>query len=196
MSRRAVWTGIVLVAVLSGARAGAAEASDGDAASAAQGAIAETPSAPEVLVAPDLPGPHGPPVAPEVLRTPGASSKPETTWYGWQTLLADGSAVGLWALGFAVDDAKSGSGSPQSYQLGANGVVIGSVACSNSNDVEFIGCPVVAGALGFLAGAASAPVVDAAFLAREPVTAPPGPPLQAAFVPSNGGGQFLLAGRF
>ena len=76
------------------------------------------------------------------------------------------------------------------------GVVIGSVACSKSNDVEFIGCPVVVGALGFLAGAASAPVVDAAILAREPVTAPPGPPLQAAFIPSDGGGQFLLAGRF
>ena len=66
------------------------------------------------------PGARQNPVAPEVLRAPGAPPKPETTWYGWQTLLADGSAVGLWALGFAVDDAKSGSGSPQSYQFGAN----------------------------------------------------------------------------
>jgi hypothetical protein len=42
-------------------------------------------------------------------ETPGA-------WYGWQTLLSDGSATGLWVLAAALDDAKYTSGSLQTYE--------------------------------------------------------------------------------
>ena len=145
----------------------------------------------------------------------------------------------MWSAAYAVDDAKYGSSSKQSYELGTNllvasgvavyflggpaihwahghgrkglgslglrvglplggliaGALLGSVACGSS-DSEFVPCPVAIGALGFLGGAVAAPVVDAAVVAREPVTQPKGPQLQAAFVPSGGGGTFVLAGRF
>ena len=76
------------------------------------------------------------------------------------------------------------------------GLLVGAAACDSSNDAEFVPCPVAFGGIGFLLGAVAAPIVDAAALAREPVTQPSGPLVQAAFVPSGGGGKFVLAGRF
>ena len=182
--------------------------------------------------------------AAETVDAPEASQTPQTSWYGWQTLAADGGAIGLLALGFVVDHAKYGSTydstSRQNYELGANvlwvsgfagyvlggpavhwahghgskglaslglrvgapvagmlaGLLVGAAACDSSNDAEFVPCPVAFGGIGFLLGAVAAPIVDAAVLAREPVTPPSGPLVQAAFVPSGGGGKFVLAGRF
>ena len=154
-------------------------------------------------------------------------------------MLADAGVIALWSAAYAVDEAKYGSSSPQSYDRGTNllvasgvavyflggpaihwahghgrkglgslglrvglplggliaGALLGSVACGSS-DSEFVPCPAVIGALGFLGGAVAAPIVDAAVVAREPVTEPTGSQLQAAFVPSGGGGTFVLAGRF
>jgi hypothetical protein len=161
------------------------------------------------------------------------------SWYGWQTMLTDGGAIGLFLLSAAVQDAKYGSGSGESYEVGANvlvasgfaaylfggpavhlahgdgrkalgsfalraalpiagtlaGLAIGSAVCG-PHDSEIIPCPIAVGALGLLAGGVAAPIVDASVIAREPVTPPTGPRLQAAFVPSGSGGTFLLAGRF
>ena len=58
------------------------------------------------------------------------------------------------------------------------------------------GVKMIRRALPMLVLAVAAPVVDAAVVAREPVTQPGGSQLQAAFVPSGGGGTFVLAGRF
>jgi hypothetical protein len=41
-------------------------------------------------------------------RDTGPSEKRPTSWYGWQTLLADAGAVGLWSLGLATEDEAGG----------------------------------------------------------------------------------------
>jgi hypothetical protein len=158
----------------------------------------------------------------------GPSEKPPTSWYGWQTLMADAGAVGLWSLGLAMDDETAGGtvmgagtavyafAAPAIHWshgqvrkgwgslglrvglpfVGAGaGLILGSIACDSSED-EFIPCPVGLMAMGFLSGFIAAPAVDAAALAREPVTPRAGPDLQAAFVPSRNGGTFVLGGRF
>jgi hypothetical protein len=167
---------------------------------------------------------------------------PQTSWYGWQTLISDGSAIGLLSLAYLVDYEGKGATSRQGYADGANllfatsfatylvgapvihwvhgqgrtgwaslglraglpiggaiaGALIGSAACgSSSNSDELVSCPAAFGAVGALAGVVAAPILDATVLAREPVMPPTGPRLQAAtFVPSGGGGTFVLAGRF
>ena len=75
------------------------------------------------------------------------------------------------------------------------GLLIGAVACG-TNDSEFVPCPVILGALGFLSGGVAAPIVDGAVVARETVTPAAERRLQAAFVPSTSGGTFVLGGRF
>lgn len=231
----------LLVALVAGAGpAHADDTDDGDAPEApqatqtsAQAGEADAPDAPE---APQTSARVRGPDAPEPRQT---TQTTQTSWYGWQTLLADAGVIALWSAAYAVDEAKHGSSSPQSYDVGTNllvasgvavyvlggpaihwahghgrkglgslglrvglplggligGVLLGSVACGSSDD-EFVPCPAVIGALGFLGGAVAAPVVDAAVVAREPVTEPTGSHLQAAFVPSGGGGTFVLAGRF
>jgi len=231
----------LLVALVAGA--GPAHADDTD-----DTDDADAPDAPQATQtfarageadAPDAPD------APQASTRAGEADAPEprqptqTSWYGWQTLLADAGVIALWSAAYAVDEAKYGSSSPQSYDVGTNllvasgvavyflggpaihwahghgrkglgslglrvglpvggliaGVLLGSVACGSS-DNEFVPCPAVIGALGFLGGAVAAPIVDAAVVAREPVTEPTRSQLQAAFVPSGGGGTFVLAGRF
>ena len=225
-NRTAFALAAVLVALVAGA--GPAHADDADAPDAP-----DAPEAPEATQATQTSARAGEADAPEPRPTT------QTSWYGWQTLLADAGAIALWSAAYAVDEAKYGSSSPQSYDVGTNllvasgvavyflggpaihwahghgrkglgslglrvglplggliaGALLGSVACGSS-DNEFVPCPVVIGALGFLGGAVAAPVVDAAVVAREPVTEPTGSQLQAAFVPSGGGGTFVLAGRF
>jgi hypothetical protein len=132
----------------------------------------------------------------------GSSSK-EGYERGTNLLVASGVAV--YFLGGPVIHWAHGHGRKGLGSLGLRvglplggliaGALLGSVACG-SGDSEFIPCPVVVGAMGFLGGAIAAPVVDAAVVAREPVTQPAGSQLQAAFVPSGGGGTFVLAGRF
>ena len=192
--------------------------------------VPETPQVRETPQVPQMPETADAPPAPDVRRT---------SWYGWQTMLADAGVIALWSAAYAVDDAKYGSSSPQSYDRGTNllvasgvavyflggptihwahghgskglaslglrvglplggliaGALLGTVACGSS-DSDFVPCPAVMGALGFLGGAIAAPVVDAAAVAREPVTRPADSQLQAAFVPSGGGGTFVLGGRF
>ena len=95
---------------------------------------------------------------------------------------------GLASLGLRV-------GAPLGGMLA--GLLLGAASCSGGfDDGDFVPCPVAFGAIGFLAGAVAAPIVDAAVLAREPVTPPAAPLFQAAFVPSGGGGKLVLAGRF
>jgi hypothetical protein len=164
---------------------------------------------------------------------PGVSQPAPTSWYGWQTLTSDGSAIALGALAYGADKAGGTSitnvfwtasvvtffvGAPVIHwkhghvgtgfgslglrvglPLGAflAGVLIGNAACGDSDsENSFVGCPVGVGAVAALAGLVAAPIVDAAVLAREPVTPPAAPPIQAAFVPSEGGGKLVLAGRF
>ncbi len=174
---------------------------------------------------------------------PETAETPQTSWYGWQTLISDGSAIGLFSLAYLVDYAGKGATSRQGYADGANllfatgfatylvgapvihwvhgnggkgwgslglraglpiggaiaGALIGAAACgSSSNSEEFVPCPAAFAGVGVLAGAVAAPILDAAVLAREPVTPAPGPRLQAAtFVPSAvGGGTLVLAGWF
>jgi hypothetical protein len=45
-----------------------------------------------------------------------APTEIETSWYGWQTLLSDAAAIGLWSVAAVVDDAQYGSASYRSYQ--------------------------------------------------------------------------------
>ena len=45
-----------------------------------------------------------------------APTEVETSWYGWQTLLSDAGAIGLWSLAAVVDDAQYGSPSWRTYQ--------------------------------------------------------------------------------
>ena len=170
----------------------------------------------------DVPAPAG------QVYAPAKPEKPQTTWYGWQTLIADGAAAGLLGLTILSSDGNAanvlGTLSFGTYLLGGPivhwshghgwtgfgslaarvgfplggalvGVLIGAAACGSSED-EFIPCPVAFGAVGLLGGMVAAPVVDAAIIAREPVTRPAGPPLQALLVPSGDGGKLVVAGRF
>jgi hypothetical protein len=45
---------------------------------------------------------------------------PQTSWYGWQTLISDGSAVGLFSLAYLMDYEGKGSTSRQAYADGGN----------------------------------------------------------------------------
>ena len=49
-------------------------------------------------------------------RADEAPAPARTSWYGWQTLLSDAGAIGLWSLAAVVDDAQYGSTSWRSYQ--------------------------------------------------------------------------------
>ena len=163
----------------------------------------------------------------------GASQAAPTSWYGWQTLTSDGSAIALGALAYGVDKAggtaitnvfwtasvatfflgapvihwKHGHVSKGFGSLGLRiglplgafiaGALIGGVGCGDSDSEDrLVDCRVGVGAFAALAGLVAAPIVDAAVLAREPVSPPAAPPIQAAFVPSDGGGKLVLAGRF
>jgi hypothetical protein len=243
VNRTARALAVVLVALVAGSGAARADEADVDASEAPQtspwAGEADVPEAPQAPEAPEAPQ------APQMSARAGEADVPEaprttrTSWYGWQTLLADAGVIALWSAAYAVDEAKYGSSSPQSYDRGTNllvasgvavyflggpaihwahghgrkglgslglrvglplggliaGALLGSVACG-SGDNEFVPCPAVIGALGFLGGAVAAPIVDAAVVAREPVTQPADSQFQAAFVPSGGGGTFVLAGRF
>jgi hypothetical protein len=166
---------------------------------------------------------------------------PETSssWYGWQTLLSDAGATGLWVLAATLNDAKYTSGSLQTYQemsnvtlalglatyaLGAPAVhllhdqrqeagvsfalrlglplagglaggLIANASCSPGQDDE-VPCAIVGGVIGVLAGGATAMLIDAVVLAREPAGRAAERRVQPVFVPGPGGGTFLLAGRF
>ena len=222
---------IALAALVGGARVarGASEAdapaSPGEVAAPAGEVDAPAPPVVEAAAPPaqvEAPAPAGQVYAPAKPETP------QTTWYGWQTLIADGAAAGLLGLTLLSSDGNAanvlGTLSFGTYLLGGPivhwshghgwtgfgslaarvglplggalvGVLIGAAACGSSED-EFVPCPVAFGAVGLLAGMVAAPVVDATIIAREPVTRPAGPPLQALLVPSGDGGKLVLAGRF
>ena len=235
VNQTAIRLAVMLVALVVGSGAARADEADAPQTPAAPEA-AQTPEAPEAPEAPQTPDA---PQAREAPDAPQAPEAPRTSWYGWQTLVADAGVIALWSAAYAVDDAKYGSSSKQGYEVGTNllvasgvavyflggpaihwahghgrkglgslglrvglplggliaGALLGTVACGSS-DNEIVPCPVAIGALGFMGGAVAAPIVDAAVVAREPVTPPTGSQLQAAFVPSGGGGTFVLAGRF
>src|SRR5262245_3542668 len=198
VSRTAIWLAVVLVALVAGSRgARAGEASEA-----------------------------------------GASEKPQTSWYGWQTLLSDAGAIGMWALAWKFSEETYGPELPNrelaakllfasglaTYAFGApiihgrhghGGKVLGSLglragipigglllglvagAATCKQEVGEYPCPITGAVVGFVAGVVlGAPVLDAVFLAREPITPTPAPRFQAAFVPSGGGGTCVLAGRF
>src|SRR6185436_9631485 len=222
---------IALAAMVGGARVarGAGEADApapaGEVAAPAGEVEAAAPPIVDVPAPPaqvDVPAPAG------QVYAPAKPEKPQTTWYGRQTLIADGAAAGLLGLTILSSDGNAanvlGTLSFGTYLLGGPivhwshghgwtgfgslaarvgfplggalvGVLIGAAACGSSED-EFIPCPVAFGAVGLLGGMVAAPVVDATIIAREPVTRPAGPPLQALLVPSGDGGKLVLAGRF
>src|SRR3954471_11832861 len=53
-----------------------------------------------------------------------APTEVETSWYGWQTLLSDAGAIGLWSLAAVVDDAQYGSPSWRTYQAWSTALTI------------------------------------------------------------------------
>jgi len=61
----------------------------------------------------------------------------ETSWYGWQTLLSDAGAIGLWSLAAVVDDAQYGSTSYQSYQAWSTALTVSGFA------VYVLGAPAI-----------------------------------------------------
>ena len=222
---------IALAAMVGGARVarGAGEADApapaGEVAAPAGEVDAPAPPVVEAAAPPaqvEAPAPAG------QVYAPAKPATPQMTWYGWQTLIADGAAAGLLGLTLLSSDGGGaellGTASFVTYLVGGPivhwshghgwtgfgslaarvgfplggalvGVLIGAAACGSSED-EFIPCPVAFGAVGLLGGMVAAPVVDAAIIAREPVTPPAGPPIQALFVPSGDGGKLVVAGRF
>jgi len=197
-----------------------ADAPAGEAEASAPSAEVEAPGAPTEFYAP---------APPAQVYVPAKPETPRITWYGWQTLIADGAAVGLLWLALVSSDGSAGNilgtASFMTYLLGGPivhwahghggkgwasvglrvglpiggaiaGALIGRAACGSEGEGDFVPCPVVYGALGLVGGMAAAPIVDATVIAREPVAAPAGPPLQALFVPSGDGGKLVVAGRF
>ena len=99
--------------------------SDADAPEAA--GTPEAPEAPDATQAPPAPE------APEAPQAPDAPERPraevtQISWYGWQTMLADAGVIALWLAAYAVDEAKYGSSSAQSYDRGTNLLVASGVA--------------------------------------------------------------------
>jgi hypothetical protein len=167
-----------------------------------------------------------------------ASQVAPTSWYGWQPLLSDAGAVGLWSLAALFDDAKYTSGARRADQIASTatlilgftayglgspaihlahgqldnvwkslglrlglpvtgamlGAAVGFAACSPSD--QEVPCPFVGGILGGVAGGVAAITIDSAFIAHEPAQRSTFAHLQPAFVPTAGGGSFVLAGSF
>jgi len=229
-SRGACVAGLVL-ALVAGSRAARAGEADAPAPSgeveAPDGEV-DVPAPSAEVEAPGAPGEVYAPVPSAQVYAPAKPEQPQTTWYGWQTLLADGAAAGLVGLAILSPDGNGanvlGTASFVTYLVGGPiihwahghgakgwgslglrvglplggtlaGFLVGKAVCGDSNG-DFIDCPVVYGALGLLGGMVAAPVVDATIVAREPVTPPAGPPIQALFVPSGDGGKLVVAGRF
>jgi hypothetical protein len=135
--------------------------------------------------------------------TPSAAPTADTHWYGWETILVDGAALGTMVLGGATGSGAVGGVGVGIYALGppvvhathgrtdamlgdlgirvAAPLLFGALGyaidystsqCPPSKSGEFINLCFrgLAGmGLGILAGYATAVVLDAAWLAREPV---------------------------
>jgi hypothetical protein len=169
-------------------------------ASPAPGPAASTP--PEMTSA-DRPNQHaGPPALPVPNRATAAreSLGDETTatrWYGWQTLAADGAAIGLLATTWSVGDGTlAEAGAVLTYWLGAPFVHVAherpltalastglragapltgalvAYALLDCSGQDFCGLGAIA--VGAPIGAGVAIVVDGAVLAREDVRSVPG----------------------
>jgi len=108
---------VLFVALVVGARAARADEIEVDVEAPEAPAQAQ-PEAP-VQVQPDAPVQVQPDAPAQVQRM---------SWYGWQTLLVDGGAVGLFALALWADDAKYASGSYEDYQLASNVLLTASLA--------------------------------------------------------------------
>jgi hypothetical protein len=48
----------------------------------------------------------------------------QASWYGWQTLLTDAGAIGLWVVAGLLDDAKYASSSQRSYQSASKAALL------------------------------------------------------------------------
>jgi hypothetical protein len=66
-----------------------------------------------------------------------APTEVETSWYGWQTLLSDAGAIGLWSLAGVVSEAQYDSASYQSYQAWSNALTVAGFA------VYVLGAPAI-----------------------------------------------------
>lgn len=117
-----------------------------------------------------------------------------TVWYGWQTLLADGAGIGVFAAGgplafvgvgeylvaapiiHLAHDRPGAAGESFLLRLGlaGGGALVGALAGSGgdcgSSDIP---CSAIGGIFGLVLGGASAIIIDAAALAHE--TAPTEP---------------------
>ena len=112
---------------------GPAHADDVDAADApeatqtsARAGEAHAPEAPQTTQCPPEPGEAD---APKPRQTT------QTSWYGWQTLLADAGVIALWSAAYSAPRLEQSSSSPQSYDVGTNLLVASGVA------VYFLGGP-------------------------------------------------------
>jgi hypothetical protein len=112
---------------------------------------------------------------------------------------------GVYAFGGPIVHARRGHvdkfGSSLLLRLGLpvagllGGGALGWAACGKGNQ-EDIPCPAVTGAIGLAAGGLAAMVIDAAVVAREPVTGAGARFVQPLVLPTAGGAAFALAGRF
>jgi len=105
-SRGACVAGLVL-ALVAGSRAARAGEADAPAPSgeveAPDGEV-DVPAPSAEVEAPGAPGEVYAPVPSAQVYAPAKPEQPQTTWYGWQTLLADGAAAGLVGLAILSPD--------------------------------------------------------------------------------------------
>lgn len=128
----------------------------------------------------------------------GGTEKPlRSRWYGWQTLATDGAAVALFATGVAASSGELAAFSGAPFALGGpivhlahrrggaaaaslgirlglatSGFFVGAAmkSCGPSSEEDTgYACGLNAAAIGVLAGAGVAMIIDTAFLAREDV---------------------------
>jgi hypothetical protein len=58
----------------------------------------------------------------------GRPAETRTSWYGWQTLLADGGAIALWAVADAVDDPRLAPNASRGRAFASNALYVSGFA--------------------------------------------------------------------
>jgi hypothetical protein len=159
-------------------------------------------------------------LAPRVSSAPEPVDATAIRWYGYQTLIADASTVALLASAENLNNGSLAYAGLASYLL-ASPIIHGLHHQPSTAAGSFLlrlGLPVLLGAvgmglagsdchtddcglneaagaaIGIVAGAMGASVIDMAFLAREPLRRPGG--VSVAFLPTQQGATLAMGGRF
>ena len=129
-------------------------------------------------------------------------SPPESRWYGWQTLVADGAALTLLSVGISLESSGLAAAGLLGYALGSPAVHVGHARpltalgsaglrialpatgmllapelgnCQHDEEPSLASCTTESRVVGTLLGAAVAIALDASWLARESVPEQPAP---------------------